>query len=277
MSGPRPTTRRPTARSNAGTKPSKASASASRCRCPWTTPAASWPITSPITTHVRLHSAIGYVTPKDKLDGNDQAIFAARDRKLAEARERRKQLRQTQHERSNRSVTPAAASPGRPSTSPPSAPPSPSPPSCNCSASRPTSGRGAQQRGPCPLHGSTAGTSRCFSVNLDAAHLPLLQVRPLRQRPGPVGRTPHRQTPYDAAIDLCQRLNIPLPTLANQPEQGRGTRGSGTTDKYNDHRPDDASGLQLTNSTKRFFQFRLNHYSACREWHRRGASVAGGL
>ena len=39
---------------------------------------------------VRLHSAIGYVTPEDKLDGRDQAIFAERDRKLEAARERRK-------------------------------------------------------------------------------------------------------------------------------------------------------------------------------------------
>jgi len=39
--------------------------------------------------HQRLHSAIGYVTPADKLAGREQAIFAARDRKLADARERR--------------------------------------------------------------------------------------------------------------------------------------------------------------------------------------------
>ena len=42
---------------------------------------------------VRLHSAIGHVTPQDKLDGRDQAIFAARDRKLEAARERRKAQR----------------------------------------------------------------------------------------------------------------------------------------------------------------------------------------
>jgi transposase InsO family protein len=42
---------------------------------------------------VRLHSAIGYVTPKDKLEGRDKAIFAARDRKLEEAREMRRQRR----------------------------------------------------------------------------------------------------------------------------------------------------------------------------------------
>ncbi|MFH1109279.1 MAG: integrase core domain-containing protein, partial [Planctomycetota bacterium] len=42
---------------------------------------------------VRLHSAIGYVTPKDKLEGREAAIFAERDRKLVEARERRKARR----------------------------------------------------------------------------------------------------------------------------------------------------------------------------------------
>ena len=43
---------------------------------------------------VRLHSAIGYVTPKDKLDGRETLIFAERDRKLEQARERRKEKRQ---------------------------------------------------------------------------------------------------------------------------------------------------------------------------------------
>ena len=43
---------------------------------------------------VRLHSALGYVTPADKLNGRDQEIFKERDRKLEEARELRKQKRQ---------------------------------------------------------------------------------------------------------------------------------------------------------------------------------------
>ena len=43
---------------------------------------------------VRLHSAIGYLTPADKLAGREAEIFAARDRKLAEARERRKARRE---------------------------------------------------------------------------------------------------------------------------------------------------------------------------------------
>jgi putative transposase len=42
---------------------------------------------------VRLHSAIGYITPKDKLEGRDPLIFAERDRKLEQARERRKEKR----------------------------------------------------------------------------------------------------------------------------------------------------------------------------------------
>jgi putative transposase len=36
---------------------------------------------------VRLHSAIGYITPADKLDGKEEAIFAARDQKLLQARD----------------------------------------------------------------------------------------------------------------------------------------------------------------------------------------------
>lgn len=44
--------------------------------------------------HRRLHSAIGYVTPADKLSGRETAIFAERDRKLALARERRRAKRQ---------------------------------------------------------------------------------------------------------------------------------------------------------------------------------------
>lgn len=41
----------------------------------------------------RLHSAIGYITPWDKLQGRAQQIFDARDKKLHEAREQRKARR----------------------------------------------------------------------------------------------------------------------------------------------------------------------------------------
>jgi len=43
---------------------------------------------------VRLHSAIGYLTPRDKLEGREMEIFAERDRKLAAARQRRRAARQ---------------------------------------------------------------------------------------------------------------------------------------------------------------------------------------
>jgi len=42
---------------------------------------------------VRLHSAIGYVAPADKLHGREPTIFAERDRKLAQARQRRQEAR----------------------------------------------------------------------------------------------------------------------------------------------------------------------------------------
>jgi hypothetical protein len=53
--------------------------------------------------HVRLHSAIGYVAPADKLAGRETAIFAERDRKLTMARERRAQQRRLVADASGRS------------------------------------------------------------------------------------------------------------------------------------------------------------------------------
>jgi transposase InsO family protein len=47
---------------------------------------------------VRLHGAIGYLTPLQKLAGREVEIFAERDRKLAEARDRRRQKRQAAQE-----------------------------------------------------------------------------------------------------------------------------------------------------------------------------------
>jgi putative transposase len=162
--------------------------------------------------NVRLHSAIGYITPKDKLEGRAKEIFDARDRKLAEARERRKMQRQTQHEQQRIQVT------------------APSRPAIDFTAVRATvtmaavlqllgfqanSTHGAQQRGPCPLHGSTSGTSRCFSANL---HEKIFHCFKCGRSGNPIDLWAQatNQTPYDAAVDLCQRLNIPLPTLSDQ-------------------------------------------------------------
>ena len=46
--------------------------------------------------HVRLHSAIGFVTPKDKLAGRAEQIWQDRDTKLEAARERRREKRAAQ-------------------------------------------------------------------------------------------------------------------------------------------------------------------------------------
>jgi len=40
------------------------------------------------------HSALGYVTPKDRLEGRHLEIYKARDQKLEAAREQRRQRRE---------------------------------------------------------------------------------------------------------------------------------------------------------------------------------------
>ena len=177
----------------------------------------------------RLHSAIGYVTPRDMLLGNDDAIHAERDRKLAEARERRKQMRQTRHEQ----IETQADS---------------SRPAIDFAAVRaaitiaqilallgfvPRSDYNGQQRGACPLHGSTHGTARCFSVNTHAHTFHCFKCN----RSGnalELWAATQRLSIYDAAIDLCQRLSIPLPMLAppstaNREEESVATASSTCT------------------------------------------------
>jgi putative transposase len=164
----------------------------------------------------RLHSAIGYVTPKDKLLGNDEAIHAERDRKLADARERRKQMRQTKHEQIE-----ANSDASRPAI--------------DFAAVRaaitiaqvltllgftPRSDYAGQQRGACPLHGSTNGTARCFSVNTSAHTFHCFKCN----RSGnalDLWADANRLSIYNAAMDLCQRLNIPLPILVPPPITNR--------------------------------------------------------
>lgn len=47
---------------------------------------------------VRLHSALGYVTPQDVLDGRQEVVWAERDRRLEAARELRAQRRAAQRQ-----------------------------------------------------------------------------------------------------------------------------------------------------------------------------------
>jgi transposase InsO family protein len=60
---------------------------------------------------VRLHSAIGYIAPKDKLEGKEKAILDERDRKLEQARERRKARRQAVRETTLATPGPEATTP----------------------------------------------------------------------------------------------------------------------------------------------------------------------
>jgi putative transposase len=169
---------------------------------------------------VRLHSAIGYIAPKDKLAGRAQEIYDARDRKLAEARERRKTLRQTT--RQNDTATPAR-------------------PSIDFSAVRdmitlaevlsllqfvPNSTRGAQQRGPCPVHGSRNSTrSRSFSANL-AENICHCFKCGAGGNALDLWAAATGQNIYDAAVDLCQRLGRPLPIKERDPEPATTTTPS---------------------------------------------------
>ena len=160
---------------------------------------------------VRLHSAIGYLAPKDKLEGRAAEIFAERDRKLAEARERRRQLRQRQEGR--RQCQPTVTHR----------------PAIDFAAVRAAvslaavlellgfqarTSRSGQQRGSCPLHGSTSGTSRCFSANLERNLFHCFKCG--RGGNGlDLWAQAKNLTPYDAALELCQRLAIPVPLLAS--------------------------------------------------------------
>ena len=102
---------------------------------------------------VRLHSALGYITPADKLAGRENGIFAARDRKLEEGRARRKARRAAERPAGidfatlRRQVTMEQVL-------------------GHLGHLDRLRGGGAQRRGPCPVHGSSHAGSRSFSVNL---------------------------------------------------------------------------------------------------------------
>jgi putative transposase len=172
-------------------------------------------IVSDFTTHyntVRLHSAIGYVTPKNKLDGKDREIQQERDRKLAEAREQRRRIRHAQREQQ----------PCQPIVTPR--------PAIDFAAVKAAVSmaavlqllggtgqtRGSQYRGPCPLHGSARGTARCFSASLDQNLFHCFKCGGSGDAIDLWAKATSK-TPYDAAIDLCQRLAIDLPLLGPTP------------------------------------------------------------
>ena len=165
---------------------------------------------------VRLHSAIGYIAPRDKLEGRAQEILDGRDRKLDAARERRKQTRRNRVDPCSNESAPVDSRPAIDFAAIRAA--------ANIAAvlkllAAPGTVRGSQHRGPCPLHSTTRGTARCFSANFK---LNVFHCFKCGQKGDAIdlwGRATH-QPPYEAAADLCAKLGIPLPLL-NPPDRPR--------------------------------------------------------
>lgn len=120
---------------------------------------------------VRLHSAIGYVTPADKLLGLEPVIHAERDRKLEAARRLRQERRQASRGRDGRPEPIEPSRSGHGGQGP-----------LDITALRrqvsmadvlqrlgyfdALRGSGPQRRGPCPLHDAPGERHRSFSVHL---------------------------------------------------------------------------------------------------------------
>jgi transposase InsO family protein len=106
----------------------------------------------------RLHSAIGYIAPADKLAGRETEIFAERDRKLEEARLSRKARRQVARGARPDGLVDFAAIRSQVTI-------------------RQVLHRlghldrlqaiGSEHRGPCPVHGCDDGRNRSFSANIE--------------------------------------------------------------------------------------------------------------
>ena len=77
---------------------------------------------------------------------------------------------------------------------------------------QPTSRLGSQLHGPCPVHGSTSGKSRSFSVNLEKGryycHKCQSQGNQLE-----LWAAVHKLSFYDAAVDLCRALGREIPQV----------------------------------------------------------------
>ena len=172
---------------------------------------------------VRLHSAIGYVTPADKLLGLEDVIHVERDRKLEEARDARRIARRQQH----------VVTPGGKNVS------SAAKPSGTIDFQRLRNqvkmdrvldelgylasmhGSGPQRRGPCPLHDKPHEHHRSFSVHLGKGVFRCFH--PECKAKGTVLDLWARHTGLplrEAAVDLTNRFGVAVQEL----DQRRGTR-----------------------------------------------------
>ena len=76
----------------------------------------------------------------------------------------------------------------------------------------PSEVQGDQLRGPCPIHGSTSAGSRSFSANLNKNTFRCFSCgRQGNQLDLWVAVTD--QTLHEAAIDLCEKLQVTIPTI----------------------------------------------------------------
>jgi hypothetical protein len=178
--------------------------------------------------HLRLHSAIGYVTPADKLFGLENVIHQERDHKLETAREQRRQCRQAARQ--------PQEPPGQPAAETKLAGPTPSPPSAwiDFHALRQSvtleqvlkqlgyfdtlRGFGPQRRGPCPLHDQPEKRFHSFSVNL-AKNVFQCFHPPCRAAGNALDlwAAVHRLPLVEAARHLAETFHLPL-TANPKPE-----------------------------------------------------------
>jgi len=151
----------------------------------------------------RLHSAIGYVTPADKLIGLEKSIHPERDRKLEEAREIRRKRRQADRAKEKtlpqvnfrevrRQVSIQAVLE-------------------RLGYWQSLLGPGPQKRGPCPLHNRPDERKRSFAVN---THSNVYRCfHPECQAKGnalDLWSTVNQLPIHEAAIDLIHQFNLPV-------------------------------------------------------------------
>ena len=152
---------------------------------------------------VRLHSAIGYIAPADKLAGREKEIFAERDRKLDRARQSRKALRQ---------VARGARTDGRVDFA-----------AIRCQVTIEQvlhrlghldrlQAIGSEHRGPCPVHGGDDGHNRSFSANIEKN-----VFRCFSPSCGVAGNVldlwaaVHKLPLREAALDLIETFHLDIP------------------------------------------------------------------
>jgi DNA primase len=76
----------------------------------------------------------------------------------------------------------------------------------------PASTRGDQARGPCPIHGSSSPRSRSFSVDLGKNAYRCFTCGSKGNQLD-LWAAATQQSLYDAAIDLCEKLHVPIPSI----------------------------------------------------------------